>query len=227
MLTLLLPGTVQKATPNLKGFDMDSQINFDQAVVMKNAGYFFCARYIPRDEGDVNNTVLTHAEAIDILNADLALIVIQHVPSPGWSPSSGLGTKYGTYAGNYAQNTIGLLPGVNVWCDLEGVSESTNATDVIEYCQAWYNSISSYGYVPGIYVGYDTGLTSKQLYDLPFQHYWQAFNGPEVEPRGFQLIQKAAINKTVNNLSIDEDCTQNDNMKDALSWLVKAPNIVS
>lgn len=221
MPNLTLPGTVQKATPDLKGFDMDSPLSSSQAVDMKNAGYFFCARYVPRDEGDNNSTDLTNAEAVDILNAGLALIAIQHVPSPGWSPGSSLGTQYGTYAGNYALNTVGLPPGVNLWCDLEGVAEGTPAIAVIAYCQAWYNAVSAYGYIPGIYVGYDTLLTPQQLYDLPFQHYWQAYNGPNVEPRGFQLIQVAVEE------SIDEDRTQNDNMGDALWWLIKEPVTVS
>jgi len=77
--------------------------------------------------------------------------------------------------------------------------------------------VNSAGYVPGVYVGYDTMLTSMQLYNLPFGHYWRAYNGPQVATRGFQLIQKTQ--KTVGGVTIDPDVTQNDNMGDTVLWL--------
>lgn len=74
------------------------------------------------------------------------------------------------------------------------------------------------GYVPGIYVGYDTMLTPGQLYnDLSFQHYWRAYNGPQVATRGFQLLQQTE--KTLDGVTFDPDVTQNDSEGGAAVWL--------
>jgi hypothetical protein len=94
----------------------------------------------------------------------------------------------------------------------------TAAADVIAYCQAWYIAVHSAGYVPGIYVGYDTGLTPDQLYNsISFQHYWQAYNGPQETTRGFQILQKTE--KTLNGITFDPDITKLDNEGDSALWL--------
>ncbi len=161
---------------------------------------------------------LTNEEALAILNAGLALMPVQHVALPGWQPNTNLGTIYGNYAATYASQVVQLPPGVNVWCDLEGVAPNTDPRDVIDYCQAWYYALHIAGYVPGIYVGYDTMLSPEQLYNnLSFQHYWRAYNGPEVATRGFELIQQTE--KTLNGITFDPDLTQEDEMGGAALWL--------
>ena len=212
-----LPGTVQPAAPGLSGFDINSPVSVAQAQGFKNAGYAFCIRYIPRTANLIPGN-LTNAEALGIVNAGLALMAVQHVSLPGWAPNTNLGTVYGNYAAIYANQQVGLPQGMNIWCDLEGVATGTDPADVIAYCQAWYYAVHTAGYVPGVYVGYDTMLTPAQLYnDLSFQHYWRAYNGPLVATRGFQLIQKTE--KEVNGITIDPDITQNDNEGGAALWL--------
>ena len=211
-----LPGTVQSAPSGLLGFDIDTPITSAQAQQFKNAGYDFCCRYLPRNSNPTDK--LTNAEAANILNAGLALVAVQHVSAPGWVPNTNLGTVYGNYAATYASQVVGLPPGMNIWCDLEGVAIGTPVQDVVAYCQAWYYAAHTAGYVPGIYVGYDTILTDQQLYnDISFQHSWRAYNGPQVATRGFQLIQ--GPQKLVNGFNIDPDTTQNDSLGDALLWL--------
>jgi hypothetical protein len=145
-------------------------------------------------------------------------MAVQHVSLPGWVPNTNLGTVYGNYAAVYAGTVVGLPKGMNIWCDLEGVAPGTPPADVIAYCQAWYHAVHTAGYVPGIYLGYDTMLTSAQLHnDISFQHYWRAYNGPLVDTRGFQLIQKTQ--KEVSGITIDPDITQFDNIGDSVLWL--------
>jgi len=214
---IALPGTVQEASAGLSGFDVNSFISATAAATFKNAGYAFCIRYIPRTANLIKGN-LTHAEASGILNAGLALMPVQHVSLPGWIPNTNLGTVYGNYAATYARQIVGLPQGMNIWCDLEGVAQGTPAADVIAYCQAWYYAVHTAGYIPGIYVGYDTMLTAEQLYnDISFQHYWRAYNGPQVATRGFQLIQKTE--KELNGITFDPDITHNDNFGDAVLWL--------
>lgn len=212
-----LPGNVQAAPAGAMGFDVNHVLTADQALGFKNAGYSFCIRYVPRTAALAAGN-LTNAEALAILGAGLALMPVQHVSLPGWSPNTNLGTMYGNFAATWSAQTIQLPKGMNVWCDLEGVADGTAAQDVIAYCQAWYSAVHAAGYVPGIYVGYGTGLTSDQLYnDISFQHYWRAYNGPLVSTRGFQLLQKTE--KTLNGITFDPDVTQLDNEGGAALWL--------
>ncbi len=217
MPNTLLPGSVQPAAAGLSGFDVNSPLTSSAALGFKNAGYDFCIRYIPRTAELIPGN-LTNGEGLAILNAGLALMPVQHVALPGWQPNTNLGTIYGNYAATYASQVVQLPPGVNVWCDLEGVAPNTDPQDVIDYCQAWYYALHIAGYVPGIYVGYDTMLSPEQLYNnLSFQHYWRAYNGPEVATRGFELIQQTE--KTLNGITFDPDLTQEDEMGGAALWL--------
>ncbi|MDB5135461.1 MAG: hypothetical protein JWP37_2064 [Mucilaginibacter sp.] len=216
-----LPGAVQPAAAGLSGFDVNSILSATGAQNLKNAGYDFCVRYVPRTAALAAGN-LTNAEALNILNAGLALMAVQHVAIEGWVPDENLGAAYGSYAATYASEVVGLPRGMNIWCDLEGVAPGTDAADVIAYCQAWYDAVNAAGYVPGIYVGWDTMLTSQQLYsDLPFQHYWRAYNGPGVATRGFQVLQ--TTEKTVSGITIDPDTTQNDNLGGTALWLSTQP----
>ena len=214
-----LAGNVVVAAAGLTGFDVNQVLTADQALAFKNAGNAFCVRYLPRTAALAANN-LTNAEANNILNAGLALMAVQHVALPGWVPTTSLGTAYGNFAATYASQTVGLPPGVNVWLDLEGVATGTDPQVVVAYCQAWYYAVQSAGYVPGVYVGYDTMLSPSQLYnELSFQHYWRAYNGPQVATRGFQLLQQTE--KTLNGISYDPDVTQNDSEGGAVLWLAR------
>jgi hypothetical protein len=214
-----LPGTIQQAAAGLTGFDVNQVLSAANAQALKNAGYDFCVRYVPRTSSpSLAPGNLTNAEAVNILNAGLALMAVQHVANPGWVPTAALGTSYGSYAATYASEIVGLPPGINIWLDLEEVATDSSATDIIAYCQAWYAAVESAGYVPGIYVGYGVILSSSQLYnDLSFQHYWRAYNGPQVATRGYQVIQKTQV--TVDGIEIDPDVTQDDNLGGAAIWL--------
>lgn len=202
-----LPGTVQQATTGLRGFDIDLILTAAQALDFKNAGYDFCVRYVPRTEllAEQTHTNLTNAEAIAILDAGLALMVVQHTRNEGWPPTGPLGTADGSYAVTYAGQIAQLPQGMNIWCDLEVVATTATAADVIAYCQAWYAAVSAGGYVPGLYVGFGIKLSAGQLYnDLSFKHYWSAYNAEVgVATRGYQLIQTDALE--LNTVTPDAD----------------------
>lgn len=222
--SVMLPGSVQQATVGASGFDVNQVLSATDAQSLKDAGYDFCIRYIPRTEKLIAGN-LTYSEALDILNAGLALMVVQHVAHPGWKPSAALGAAYGSYAATYVQQFVGLPAGVNIWCDLEGVAKGTSAGNVIAYCQEWYNAVEAAGYIPGIYIGYDVVLSPVQLYqDLPFQHYWRAYNGPHVATRSYQLIQKTMV--SVSGIPIGPDIIQSDNLGDLPYWLSNAGVLV-
>jgi hypothetical protein len=96
---------------------------------------------------------------------------------------------------------------------------------VIAYCNAWYDGVAAAGYVPGLYVGYQPGLTGAQLYaDLRFQAYWAAYNVDGVStphPRGWQLVQSEGQGAVagISTESYDANTTRTDGMGGQVLWL--------
>jgi hypothetical protein len=218
----MLSGTIQPAPAHARGFDANTPISRDAAAAFVAQGYQFCLRYVGRTQMASHD--LTTDEANTILDAGLALMPVQHVLNPGWAPTASLGAEYGANAATFAQQ-IGFPPGVNLWCDLECVADGTQPSDVIAYCNAWYAGVADAGYVPGLYVGYQPGLTGAQLYDsLRFQHYWAAYNVDGVSdprPRGWQMIQSVGSG-TIGGLTTetyDANTTQTDGKGGAVLWL--------
>lgn len=218
----MLSGTVQPAAPGIRGFDANTPISSDAAAQFYAKGFRFCLRYVGRTQMASHD--LSTAEAETILDARLALMPVQHVLNPGWAPTEALGAEYGANAAKFAQQ-IGFPPGVNVWCDLESVADDTKAADVIAYCNAWYAGVAAAGYVPGLYVGYQPGLTGQQLYgSLKFQHYWAAYNVDGVSdprPRGWQLVQSEGSGTVagITTEAYDADTTHTDGEGGTVLWL--------
>lgn len=212
-----LSGNIQSAPSGSRGFDADTVITESTAQQFVSQGYTFCIRYLSLGAGQSDGD-LSSEEASNILNSGLALMVVQHVEDSGWTASESAGESNGNNAAANAES-IGLPPGLNIWCDLEGIADSTDAQDVINYCSAWYSAVSAAGYVPGLYVGANAVLNSQQLYDLPFQHYWQSCSEvPDVAVRGYQMVQ-IFVPDAVNGIGIDEDMTQTDEQGGQALWL--------
>jgi hypothetical protein len=212
---------VQPAGNGALGFDSDTVITPAKAQAFKALGYIFCARYLslgPRqDPGD-----LTAAEAAGILAGGLALIAVQHVRRPGWSPGAQLGATDGANAAANAK-AVGFPAGVNVWLDLEGVGITVSSQDVIDHCNAWHDAVAAAGFVPGLYVGANSVLDGEQLYDeLSFEHYWKSESKvPELPQRGYQIVQSPVLG-LVNGISIDEDLAKADSEGGCALWLIGA-----
>jgi hypothetical protein len=180
-------------------------------------GYAFCVRYLSRTQGQAPGD-LSAAEANAILGAGLALMAVQHVRAPGWSPTAALGQQDGANAG-FNAGEIGIPAGVNIWCDLEGVNAASVAPDVIGYCNAWFDAVAAAGFVPGLYVGANCILDGQQIYDLKYQHYWKSLSRVPVLPaRGYQLVQ-TGVTDPVNGIGIDQDVAQTDSAGGQAIWL--------
>jgi hypothetical protein len=212
-----LPGKIQSAPPGTPGFDTDTVVTSSVAQQFKQQGYCFCVRYVSLTAGECSGD-LSATEAGNILNAGLALMPVQHVRAPGWQPSGSVGQEDAVNASNNAR-AIGFPPGVNLWCDLEGVHSSTAAQQVIDYCTSWFDAVSAAGYIPGLYVGANAILNGQQLYDLPFEHYWQSCSQvPAIPNRGYQMVQ-TLVQEPVNGIGIDRDTTQTDEKGGQALWL--------
>lgn len=212
--------SVQPAPDNSLGFDADSIISQSTAQAFASQGYRFCVRYLSLQASTAPGD-LTAAEAQAILAGGLALMPVQHVLEPGWTPSAQLGEEHGANAAAQAL-AIGVPPQVNLWLDLEGVSAGAAPQDVIAYCTSWFQEVSLKDYLPGLYVGANCGLDGQQLYNLPFQHYWHSESTvPAIPGRGYQMLQRAQSG-TVNGLSIDVDTTMVDQLGGVPQWWIKA-----
>jgi hypothetical protein len=215
---MALPGSIQPAPSGALGFDADSVVSLNAAQQFASQGYAFCVRYLSLGDGQSEGD-LSPAEAGNILAAGLGLMAVQHVRRPGWSPSADLGQADGSHAAINA-GAVGFPPGVSIWCDLEGVSISSLASDVIAHSNAWFAAVSAAGYVPGLYVGDNVVLSGEQLYDLAFEHYWQsASEVPALPARGYQMVQ-TLVPELVNGIGIDKDVTQTDSAGGQAIWLI-------
>lgn len=213
----MLPGTVTSATSGALGFDTDTIVTSEVAKLFAEQGYNFAIRYLSLSAQKPGDLSISEAEAI--LNAGLSLSIVQHVRYPGWRPSEAIGASDGSHAVINAA-TLGFPIGVVIWCDLEGVAAGTSINDIQAYCTAWYDAVEQEGYVPGLYVGAQCGLTGNQLYALPFQHYWRSLSlVPAIPFRGYQIVQEPALSQTVNGIAIDHDRTIQDVRKGTVLWL--------
>lgn len=210
-----LPGAVESATSSVPGFDCDAVLSAELARQFFLQGYKFCLRYLARAQAALNLSV---QEATDILNSGLALMPVQHVRAPGWSPDQALGQQDGQDAAAIAK-AIGFPASVNLWCDLEEVNAAAQAQNVMAYCRAWHHAVRSGGYSPGLYVGAGALLTGQQLFDLPFQHYWRSSSQvPNIPNRGYQLVQ---LNPSIelNGILVDLDVVGTDKRRGSARWL--------
>jgi hypothetical protein len=217
----MLSGTAQAAPAGVKGFDANVIITPDQANAFWNAGFCLAIRYVGRVEMASHDLAADEAEML--LSKGFALMPVQHVLGGEWMATGDLGTEYGANAAMFSQQ-IGFPPGVNVWLDLESVSTQAATADVEAYCCNWYAAVAAAGYVPGVYVGWQPGLSGGQLYALPFQHYWAAYNVDGVStphPRGYQLVQCSGSG-TIGSLSTDVydvNTTETDGVGGQVLWL--------
>jgi hypothetical protein len=159
-----------------KGFDCDHALTASECKLFVDAQYDFAVRYVPRSVRHPQD--LTAAEVDVILGSGLGLMPVQHVEAaepPWWIPSGQKGGRYGSTAAS-AAIACGIPAGVNLWCDLEGVDPHASSSLVMDFCKRWYKSVAAAGFLPGLYVGYNPGLSPSQLYSLPFTHYWSAYN---------------------------------------------------
>ena len=194
-----LSGTVKSpGAADILGLDFNADgqsMTPKRAKAFHDFGYRYCLRYVPREKtaGTVGFD-LKAAEAAFLLEAGFALMAVQHFKSEaGWVPTPDLGKRYGAFAAEWAREKIGFPPGVCVFLDLEAVKAGTPKQDILDYCLEWHAQVKAAGFAPGLYLGDGARLKGKEIAEnLPFEHYWLAFNEDfDIPGRGFQLKQVA------------------------------------
>lgn len=216
-------GSVLPIPSGTRGFDCNRRLTAVEAQAMFNHGYRFAVRYVPRITAKPSD--LSVDEIDHLFGGGLAVMPVQHVESESaWTPTRDKGESYGRMAAMHSKQ-IGIPTGTSCWLDLEGVATDFLPTIVerqkatIAYCNAWFHAVEDAGFLPGIYIGWHSGLTPDQLFaNLAFRHYWGAYNlnrDEEPSKRGVLMRQGAATKNDVPkglNLSIDTDMVLGDAM---------------
>lgn len=202
----------------------DGAIGFDTATPLTAAGCqslaalgnSFAVRYVSHAAAEARD--LTAAEVEMIIASGLALMIVAHPPSPGWTPNGSLGLSHAKAA--LANMPANILPGVTVWCDLEGLAQAPSGI-VCAYVNSWSSVIKGAGFDPGIYVGYDTWLTGTQLYEnLTLDRYWKSASAvPSPSPRGW-CMQQQLMASPVAGIGIDRDVIAADALGGLPTWLI-------
>ncbi|MDB5710426.1 MAG: hypothetical protein JWL96_2496 [Sphingomonas bacterium] len=221
-----LVGKVEKSPSGSRGFDCNTPLTTSTAKAFRDAGFAFAVRYVPRTSvTDPQNAQgnITRGEAEIILNAGLALMIVQHVPASPWDPTGQLGMNYGNYAVLNC-TAIGLPYGVNVFLDLEGVRAGTNAENVLDYAGTWAQAVADGGYVPGIYIGASCGLSASQIVTLPFKQFWRSGSSstPKIGAPGYSMQQTISSSLVLSGVAYDSDVITTDQSGGTPYWLRKA-----
>ena len=220
----MLSGNVVPAAPGLIGFDITDALTAVTARQFVNRGFKFVVRYVGRDDVPSKHFKdISMGEAQAILDAGLALMIVQHPLAEGWVPNGQMGQAFGRNAARQA-GVAGIPAGVNLWLDLEGIKPGTPDTDVIAYCNAWFAEVSAVGFETGVYIGASPILTADQLYwDLKTRHYWKGGSSQkagvpdDIPHRGYHLVQRIAHPGTA--AEFDSNVTRTDPSGNAAMWL--------
>jgi hypothetical protein len=200
---------LQAASSGVRGFDTNVALGRETAKLFREAGFQFAVRYVPRINRAPHD--LTPAEVEFILDAGLGLMVVQHVEPGVWSATAEKGWHYGATAAREA-TACGLPPGTMLWLDMESVGVGG---DPVAYANRWHSQVAGAGFVPGIYVGWQCGISPADLYyRLRFTHYWGAYNLNRDEwpvVRGLQMKQVAPTTR-IGSISYDTNITCTDQL---------------
>jgi len=195
----------------IKGIDCNTKLSYNTAVKIKRSGYDFAIRYVGRFT--MNKWIDIDKKEIDnILRAGLDLGIVQHCPGKGGiMASKELGKTYGSNAAKFALKE-GYKNGSILYLDLENVNKKYQyrTQEILDFCNYWYDQVNR-AYTPGIYVGYNTWLSGKDLYyDLKFKNYWRSLSWvPDIPSRGYSMAQYAA--PKLHGIQIDKNLLTGDN----------------
>jgi hypothetical protein len=202
---------VHPATAGLLGFDTDTAITTPIAAALKANNFDFAIRYLSRQSPQETDDLSSDELAI-IINAGLAIGVVQHCPVAGWLPTGQVGASYGVAAAANAL-AIGLPLGMTLWLDFEETSPETSEAVAVAYINSWAQAVSAVGYEPGIYIGANQPLPSNVLFwRLILSRYWKSASiVPAIPYRGYCMSQ-ALVTQPVQGISIDRDIVTGDTL---------------
>lgn len=148
------------ATPNAMYCDTDEVLTAAGCALLKSKGIRGVFRYLSGLQTPELNT---------ILGSGLELYFVNYAHAEGWIPSS-KGGAADAVRDLAALARLGIPVGVHVAFDLEGPGGLP--TNVIQHVNTHALDMYKASYLPSLYVGEGSLLTSEQLYDLASVLYW-------------------------------------------------------
>ena len=216
----MLSGQVAAAPDGAHSFDCNVKLGQKAIKKLKEAGFVFAIRYIGRKANPASND-LDADEAEKILDGGLDLMAVQHVEREPWEPSE---TKARPTARMplRTRRRSASRP-ASTYADLTSPARSV-PTPSSKYCNAWFKAVSDAGYVPGIYVGANAGLTGDQLYwQLRTKHYWKSGSDvPDIPQRGYCMVQRIKAGDQIGRVSNSRDLTVTDKFGNTPTWLSRS-----
>ena len=186
--------------------DVDEPLDTVTCSLMRAGGVKGVWRYV---------SDLTIAEVATIVASGLVLYFVNHSRLPGWIPAAAEGASD---AKNDIANLqrLSIPAGVHMFFDLEGAGGGSQG-NLIAHLDAYASAIKTAGYIPAVYVGDQSLLTSAQLYDLGFVLYWHSAShvvdviGAEAGPQcGWSIYQASVIDIPMFGVTIDWDFISGD-----------------
>jgi hypothetical protein len=210
--------TAPTTPTRIVGFDTIAKLDGATATGLVSAGLAFGIRYVGL--GNPGRSDLDATELNALTDAGLGIMAVQYARTTGWSNATGRADGQAA-----ARNALaaGVLAEATLWCDLEGRLPSAEVA--IAYAAAWYEAATNAGIQdPGLYVGAGVPLTSEQLFhDLLFRRYWRSLSQvPNVDVRGYQMLQLFPEDVTVAGVRIDLDVVQSDYLQNRPVWVVQS-----
>lgn len=221
----ILVATAVGATASASGFDTNTPLTSANIGLISTSNYVFCLRYVSLKTTSTNPSNITSAEVAFLLqnSVPIALMLVQHVRKSAWSPNAALGTSDGSAAVTNA-GKANVAKGVTIFCDLEDVVTGSAVSDITAHCNNWAAAVSAAGYVPGLYIGANCGLTGPQLSALNFTIYWESCSNVPTPSQGFCMSQDpcgVTLGTAPNTLTVDEDTISAS--PGSLTWLMTQP----
>jgi hypothetical protein len=180
-------GSAAPATPGF-WFDCDVKVTAASARAARAAGARGIIRYLGL--GDGNGPGDLDPEETSAINGEgLEILAVQHAFEPEtFDPAPGTGTVYGSRAAKNADRA-GLVQGMTIYGDAEGSKLSIPESSWLAYWNDWADSVFARS-DSGLYVGYQSGMTSAGLYSLRrIDTYFSDAGRRKVDVRGCALHQ--------------------------------------
>jgi hypothetical protein len=176
-----------------KGFDTVTPITARSAADLYAADFRFAGRYV---------TSLSNDEVKAILGSGLALTLFTYANS--FDPSDEIA----------ALKRLSIPPEVTVILDVESVTD--DAITLQARINTWARALKAASYIPGMYVGVNSKLTSAELYNLAVVRYMKSAsrivdrNGDLAEPKCGWCATQTDVDVVRAGVTVDVDFSYAD-----------------
>ena len=217
----VLSGGTENAIQPMNGFSYNKRLNAMQAGQFYEEGYRFCLRGFYTEPSKIQKS-LNHEEVVTILNSGLAIMPVQNINKLDWKPTADLARIHGEQVAKDAK-ALGMPAGLNLWCNITGLTGDVSIQDVIIYGNHWYDAVMEQGYIPALFVNSCIPLSGNQLFCyLNFKHFCRNHEqAPHIPELGYELFRNPTISNSGTENRIVKYHLQLNQQGRSSTWLRK------